>query len=91
MSESHQRRSIFEPPRDFDSSEQFARRNFHPQLKSWNLRRRFLAFRRFHTTWLGKNRAPEDLIRFWLGHADKTVTDGYSKLGEDAAFRKLAN
>ena len=32
------------------------------------------------TTLLRKNRAPEDLIRFWLGHADETVTDGYSKL-----------
>jgi hypothetical protein len=31
---------------------------------------------------------PEDLIRFWLGHADETVTDGYSKLGEDVQYRK---
>ena len=46
------------------------------------------AFRRFRTTWLRKQHAPEDLIRFWLGHADKTVTDGYSKLKEDVTFRK---
>ena len=46
------------------------------------------AFRRFRTTWLRKQRAPEDLIRFWLGHADKSVTDGYSKLKEDVTFRK---
>ena len=46
------------------------------------------AFRRFRTTWLRKQRAPEDLIRFWLGHANKSVTDGYSKLKEDVAFRK---
>jgi hypothetical protein len=32
---------------------------------------------------LGKNRTPEDLIRYWLGHADETVTDGHSKLRED--------
>ena len=46
------------------------------------------AFRRFRTTWLRKQHAPEDLVRFWLGHADKTVTDGYSKLKEDVTFRK---
>jgi len=46
------------------------------------------AFRRFRTTWLRKQRAPEDLVRFWLGHANKTVTDVYSKLKEDVTFRK---
>jgi integrase len=46
------------------------------------------AFRRFRTAWLRKRHAPEDLIRFWLGHADGTVTDVYSKLKEDVAFRK---
>jgi hypothetical protein len=25
---------------------------------------------------------------FWLGHADETVTDGYSKLAEDVEYRK---
>ena len=44
------------------------------------------AFRRFRTTWLRKQHAPEDLIRFWLGHANKSVTDFYSKLNEDVAF-----
>jgi integrase len=46
------------------------------------------AFRRFRTTCLRKQHAPEDLIRFWLGHANKSVTDVYSKLDEDVAFRK---
>ncbi|HKN60526.1 MAG TPA: site-specific integrase [Candidatus Acidoferrales bacterium] len=46
------------------------------------------AFRRFRTTWLRKQHAPEDLIRFWLGHANKSVTDLYSKLKDDVAFRK---
>ena len=46
------------------------------------------AFRRFRATWLRKQHAPEDLIRFWLGHANKSVTDVYSKLKEDVAFRK---
>jgi integrase len=46
------------------------------------------AFRRFRTTWLRKQYAPEDLIRFWLGHANKSITDLYSKLKEDVTFRK---
>jgi len=46
------------------------------------------AFRRFRTTWLRKQSAPEDLIRFWLGHANRSVTDVYSKLKEDVTFRK---
>jgi integrase len=46
------------------------------------------AFRRFRITWLRKNLVPEDLITFWHGHAGKTVTDRYSKLKDDAEFRK---
>ncbi len=30
----------------------------------------------------------EGLIRFWLGHANKTITDGYSLLKEDSQFRR---
>ena len=46
------------------------------------------AFRRFRATWLRMQRTPEDLIRFWLGHANKTITDGYSLLKEDSQFRR---
>ena len=35
-----------------------------------------------------KTARPEDLIRFWLGHANKSVTDVYSKLKDDVTFRK---
>ena len=49
----------------------------------------FHSFRRFRVTCLRKGRVPEDLIRFWIGHADKTVTDGYSKVKEDREFRKV--
>jgi hypothetical protein len=48
----------------------------------------FHAMRRFRTTLLRKQRAPEDPIKFWLGHAEQSVTDGYSKLDEDLDFRK---
>jgi hypothetical protein len=39
-------------------------------------------------THLRRQRVPEDLLRFWIGHADKSVTDGYSKLKDDLAFRR---
>src|ERR1700753_4068516 len=45
-------------------------------------------FRRFRVTWLRKQRAPEDLIRMWLGHGDTTVTDLYVNVEEDKAWRK---
>ena len=48
----------------------------------------FHAFRRFRVTHLRKKRVPEDLIRFWVGHGDKTVTDGYSQLKQDTEYRK---
>jgi site-specific recombinase XerD len=47
----------------------------------------FHAMRRFRATWLRKQGVPEDLIKFWLGHAEKSVTDGYSRLREDVEFR----
>jgi integrase len=49
----------------------------------------FHAMRRFRVTWLRKSRVPEDLIRFWVGHADKTVTDGYSRLSEDSDYKRM--
>jgi integrase len=65
------------------------RRSLHPILKELGVAKAgFHAMRRFRTTWLRKQRTPEDLIRFWLGHAKQSVTDGYSKLAEDREFRK---
>jgi len=64
------------------------RRSLHPILKDLGVEKTgFHAMRRFRTTWLRKQRAPEDLIKYWLGHAKQSVTDGYSKLAEDVEFR----
>ena len=49
----------------------------------------FHAFRRFRVTHLRKQRVPEDLLRFWIGHAPESVTDGYSKVKEDVEFRRF--
>jgi integrase len=48
----------------------------------------FHAFRRFRVTHLRKNMVPEDLIKFWIGHAPQTVTDVYSKVKNDVQFRR---
>jgi len=65
------------------------RRSLHPILEELKVEKAgFHAMRRFRTTWLRKQRAPEDLIKFWLGHAEQSVTDGYSKLAEDVDFRR---
>jgi site-specific recombinase XerD len=65
------------------------RRSLHPILRELGVGKAgFHAMRRFRTTWLRKQRAPEDLVRFWLGHAKESVTDGYSKLADDVEFRR---
>lgn len=66
------------------------KRSLYPILKSLGLEKAgFHAFRRFRTTHLRKNRVPEDLLRFWIGHADKSVTDSYSRVKDDVAFRQV--
>src|SRR5208282_1960004 len=48
----------------------------------------FHAFRRFRVTHLRGQGVPEDLLRHWIGHADASITDKYSKLDQDIALRK---
>ena len=49
----------------------------------------FHAFRRFRTAHLRKSLVPWDLEKFWLGHANKNVTDKYSEqLKKDVEWRK---
>jgi hypothetical protein len=57
-------------------------------IYKYNTVNEFHSFRRFRVTHLRKQRTPEDLLRFWIGHGDETVTDRYAKLSEDMAFRK---
>jgi integrase len=66
------------------------KRGLHPILESMEREKcGFHSFRSYRVTHLRKNRVPEDLLRFWIGHADKSVTDHYSKMKEDAEFRQL--
>jgi integrase len=71
------------------SQSKVLRRSLHPILEEIGTEKAgFHAMRRFRTTWLRKQRAPEDLTRFWLGHAKQSITDGYSMLAQDVAFRR---
>ena len=63
-------------------------RSLHPILEAMGREKcGFHSFRRFRVTHLRKARVSEDLLRFWIGHADGSVTDGYSKVKEDVAYR----
>ena len=49
----------------------------------------FHTFRRFRTSTLRKARVPWDLEKFWIGHANKDVTDKYAEqLQEDVGYRR---
>jgi integrase len=48
----------------------------------------FHSFRRYRITRLREIGVPEDIIRYWVGHAGHGITDRYSKLGECADLRK---
>jgi len=65
------------------------RRSLHPILAGMGREKAgFHCFRRFRVTHLRKQGTQEDLLRFWIGHGSKTVTDVYAKLCEEVAFRK---
>jgi intergrase/recombinase len=60
---------------------QLAQRNIlRDSLRKISETATFHAFRRFRITNLREVVVPEDLVRFWIGHADKSVTDRYSKM-----------
>lgn len=48
----------------------------------------FHTFRRWRVSRLREMGCPEDLIRFWVGHEGKSITDRYSKLAEMEELRK---
>jgi integrase len=71
------------------SQSNISRRHLHPVLKKVGAgKTSFHAFRRFRATWLRKQGTPEDLIKLWLGHAEESITDSYSKLKDDLQYRQ---
>jgi integrase len=79
------------------SQSNIVRRHLHEALKRLGYVNPFTgthkagnhAFRRFRNTYLRNHTAcPDGLIKFWLGHADKDMTDRYDRIREDATFRR---
>lgn len=65
------------------------RRSLHPILADVGVQKAgFHTFRRFRATYLCKSRVPDALVKFWLGHANRSVTDEYIKMFEEAKYRK---
>ena len=65
------------------------KRSLYPVLEKLELGKAgFHAFRRCRITHLREKSLPEDILRFWIGHANTSTTDGYSKLKKNLAFRK---
>jgi integrase len=48
----------------------------------------FHAMRRHRITRLRELGTPEDIVRYWSGHASEGITDRYSKLAENVELRK---
>ena len=46
------------------------------------------SFRRFRLTHLRRAGVNEDIVKLWMGHADKTISDRYSRLRLDREFRR---
>jgi integrase len=66
-----------------------AQRNVLRALHATGVRVGFHAFRRFRAQSLRRARVPEDLIRLWLGHAGRSITDLYAAgLQHDEAWRR---
>jgi integrase/recombinase XerD len=65
------------------------RRSLHPILKKVGVQKAgFHTFRRFRATYLSKSRVPDALMKFWLGHANRSVTDEYIKMFDEVKYRK---
>ena len=64
-------------------------RELYSTLDSLGISKRgFHAFRRYRNTFLRQSHCPDGLLKFWMGHADKDLSDTYDRSREDVQFRK---
>jgi integrase len=73
------------------------RRHLHPALQAVAYVNKFTGthkagthiFRRFRDTYLrNKTSCPDGLIKYWMGHAGRDMSDLYDKIREDVEFRR---
>jgi integrase len=57
-------------------------------LKEDGIGKGYHSFRRFRLTHLASVSTPEQLLKFWAGHASSDITDRYIKMGENIEVRK---
>lgn len=71
------------------SQSNLLRRELHPVLASLGISMRgFHSFRRYRNTFLRQSHCPGGLQRYWLGHADRDMTDVYDRSSDDVAYRR---
>ena len=71
------------------SQSNLLKRSLHPLLEDSKIPVcGFHAFRRYRATHLRKQRTPEALTQFWLGHTGKSITDSYDRSRDDEVYRK---
>jgi integrase len=65
------------------------KRELYPILEGLGISKRgFHGFRRFRNTHLRKSGCPDGLLKFWMGHANRDMSDRYDKVREDLEFRR---
>src|SRR5271156_3885548 len=65
------------------------KRELHPVLATLEIPKRgFHSFRRFRNTHLRNSICPDGLLKFWMGHASKDMSDRYDRVRDDVVFRK---
>ena len=65
------------------------KRELHPILATLEIPKRgFHSFRRFRNTHLRNSICPDGLLKFWMGHASRDMSDLYDRVRDDVVFRR---
>jgi integrase len=65
------------------------RREFHPLLETLKIDKcGYHAFRRYRNTHLRNSLCPDGLLKFWMGHSARDMSDHYDKVRDDVVFRR---
>jgi integrase len=65
------------------------KRELHPIVATLEIPERgFHSFRRFRNTHLRNSICPDGLLKFWMGHASRDMSDRYDRVRDDVVFRK---
>lgn len=71
-----------------DSNRPLVYSTVNRRLRGLGITEALHAFRRFRATHLESQKVPRALIKYWMGHADSDITEGYMRMGKDLGFRR---